>query len=122
MDEDLAASDPGPSSAKLASFTRPCASTSSDAGPEVEVRALVSMASALYPLARAEGLRGLAAVLEKVNVGSGVADCCYGCAVELLRDEDEGIRLAAVRLVRFRHLQVLLFLLLCLYAFESNMG
>ncbi|CAM0872595.1 unnamed protein product [Alopecurus aequalis] len=99
MDEDLAASDPGPSSAKLASFTSSRASTISDAGPEVEVRALASMASALYPLARAEGLRGLAAVLEKANSGSGVADCCYGCAVELLRDEDEGIRLAAVRLI-----------------------
>ena len=102
MDEDLAASNPGPSSAKLASFARPCAPTS----PEVEVRALALMASALYPLARAEGLRGLAAVLEKANVGRGVADFCYACAVELLKDEDEGIRLAAVRLVRFCHLCV----------------
>jgi integrator complex subunit 4 len=104
MDEDLPASDPGPSSAKLASFTGPSASTSSVAGPEGEVGALASMASAIYPLARAEGLRGLAAFLEKGNAGSGVAECCYGCAVELLRDEDEGIRLAAVRLVSFRQL------------------
>ncbi|KAM0821883.1 hypothetical protein ACQ4PT_071880 [Festuca glaucescens] len=98
MDDDLAASKPGASFAKLASFTGPCASTSSGAGPEVDVRALASMASTLYPLPRAEGLRGPAAVLEKGNAGRGVAECCYGCALELLQDEDEGIRLAAVRL------------------------
>ncbi|KAM0837001.1 hypothetical protein ACQ4PT_061948 [Festuca glaucescens] len=97
-DEDLPASEPCPTFAKLASFTGPSASTSSYAGPEVEVRALASMATALYPLARAEGLRGLSAVLEKGNAGSGVAEYCYGCAAELLRDEDEGIRLGAVRL------------------------
>ncbi|KAM0875579.1 hypothetical protein ACQ4PT_036695 [Festuca glaucescens] len=98
MDEDLPASEPCPTFAKLASFRGAPASTSSYAGPEVEVRGLASMATALYPLARAEGLRGLAAVLEKGNAGSGVAEYCYGYAAELLRDEDEGIRLGAVRL------------------------
>uniref|UniRef100_M8C8J7 Uncharacterized protein n=1 Tax=Aegilops tauschii TaxID=37682 RepID=M8C8J7_AEGTA len=57
------------------------------------------MASGLYPLARAEALSGLAAVLKKVNAGGGVVECCYACAEKSLRDEDEGIRLAAVRLV-----------------------
>ncbi|VAH89565.1 unnamed protein product [Triticum turgidum subsp. durum] len=99
MDEGLAASEPGPSVAKRARFMGPHASSSSGADPEMEIRALVSMASGLYPLARAEALSGLAAVLEKVNAGGGVVECCYACAEKLLRDEDEGIRLAAVRLV-----------------------
>lgn len=71
--------------------------------PEAEVRSLVMMAGGIYPLARAEALRGLAAVLEKVDascgVGAGLVECCYGCAVELMRDDDEGVRLAVVRLV-----------------------
>jgi integrator complex subunit 4 len=75
--------------------------------PEAEVRSLVMMAGGIYPLARAEAIRGLAAVLEKVDtscgVGAGLVECCYGCAVELMRDEDEGVRLAVVRLVRCCH-------------------
>jgi hypothetical protein len=67
------------------------------------------MATALYPLARAAGLRGLAAVLDKGNAGSGVAEYCYGYAAELLRDEDEGIRLGAVQLVSFHRYSVFLF-------------
>ncbi|XP_037447721.1 protein SIEL-like isoform X1 [Triticum dicoccoides] len=99
MDEGLAASEPGPSVAKRARFMGPHASSSSGADPEMEIQALVSMASGLYPLARAEALSGLAAVLKKVNAGGGVVECCYACTEKLLRDEDEGIRLAAVRLV-----------------------
>ncbi|XP_044981968.1 protein SIEL [Hordeum vulgare subsp. vulgare] len=99
MDEGLAASVPGPFVTKRARFVGPHASSSSGADPEMEVRALVSMASGLYPLARAEALSGLASVLKKVNASGGVVECCYGSAVKLLRDEDEGIRLAAVRLV-----------------------
>ncbi|KAM3229335.1 hypothetical protein ACQJBY_060293 [Aegilops geniculata] len=99
MDEGLATSEPGPSVAKRARFMGPHASSSSGADPEMEIRALVSMASGLYPLARAEALSGLTAVLKKVNAGGGVVECCYVRAEKLLRDEDEGIRLAAVRLV-----------------------
>jgi integrator complex subunit 4 len=77
------------------------------------------MATALYPLARAAGLRGLAAVLDKGNAGSGVAEYCYGYAAELLRDEDEGIRLGAVRLVSFRRYS--LFLLVNLYFQVSHL-
>ncbi|KQK22259.1 protein SIEL isoform X3 [Brachypodium distachyon] len=102
MDGSLASSDPGPSFAKppgSSGDSGPCASRSSGPGPEVEVRALVSMAGGLYPLARAEALRGLAAVVEKVGTSGGAVECCYGCAVELLRDEDQSIRLAAVRLI-----------------------
>lgn len=90
---------PGPSFADWARVAGPRASSGPGPGPEVQVRALVSMAGGLYPLARAEALRGLAAVLEKVDAGGGVVECCYGCAVELLRDEDEGVRLASVRLI-----------------------
>jgi hypothetical protein len=67
------------------------------------------MATALYPLARAEGLHGLAAVLEKGNAGSEVAEYCYSYAAALLRDEDEGIRLGAVQLVSFHRYSVFLF-------------
>lgn len=65
---------------------------------------LVSMAGGLYPLGRAEALRGLAVVLEKADASGGAArgvvECCYGCAAELMRDDDEDVRLAVVRLVR----------------------
>ena len=101
MDEGITASEPGPSVSKWDRIMGPHASSSSGADPEMEIRALVSMASGLYPLARAEALSGLAAVLEKVNAGGGVVECCYACTEKLLRDEDEGIRLAAVQLVRF---------------------
>ena len=119
MDEGLADSKPGSSVSKWAWFMGPHTSSSSGADPEMEIRALVSMASGLYPLSRAEVLSGLAAVLKKVNAGGGVVECCYACAEKLLRDEDEGIRLAAVRLVRFCHLWVLMFSFVLLYAFES---
>ena len=74
MDEGLAASEPGPSVAKRARFMGPHASSSSGADPEMEIRALVSMASGLYPLAWAEVLSSLVAVLEKVNGGGIVCD------------------------------------------------
>ena len=74
MDEGLAASEPGPSVAKRARFMGPHTSSSSGADPEMEIRALVLMASGLYRLARAEALNSLTAVLEKVNAGGIVCD------------------------------------------------
>jgi hypothetical protein len=104
--ERLAASDPSTSFAK-----RPrVAAEPSDSGGcvpcvEADVRALVSVSGGIYPLARAGALRGLTAVLEKVDtsscVSAAITDCCYKCAVELMRDDDNGVRLAVVRLVRF---------------------
>ncbi|XP_008654333.1 protein SIEL isoform X2 [Zea mays] len=102
--ERLAASDPSTSFAK-----RPrVAAEPSDSGGcvpcvEADVRALVSVSGGIYPLARAGALRGLTAVLEKVDtsscVSAAITDCCYKCAVELMRDDDNGVRLAVVRLV-----------------------
>ncbi|KAL6645787.1 hypothetical protein ACP70R_017395 [Stipagrostis hirtigluma subsp. patula] len=102
--DDLAASVPGSSFAERPRVApEPPAPGGSFSDPEAEVPALVSMAGGLYPLARAGALRGLAAVLEKADtsggVGGGVLECCYGCAVERMRDEDEGVRFAAVRLL-----------------------
>ncbi|WVZ56513.1 hypothetical protein U9M48_007030 [Paspalum notatum var. saurae] len=104
LDDSLAASDGGPSFAK-----RPRAAAElpapggSAASPELDVRALVSLTTGIYPLARAEALRGLAEVVEKADascsVGSGIVECSYESAVELMRDDDEGVRLAVVRLV-----------------------
>lgn len=106
INERLAASDPSTSFAK-----RPrVAAEPSDSGGcvpcvEADVRALVSVSGGIYPLARAGALRGLTAVLEKVDpssrVSAAITDCCYKCAVELMRDDDNGVRLAVVRLVRF---------------------
>ncbi|CAN6289826.1 unnamed protein product [Urochloa humidicola] len=97
-------SDPSPSLTKRPRVAaEPPAPGGSAPYPEVEVRWLVMMARGIYPLARAEALRGLAAVLDKVDascgVGAGIVECCYECAAELMRDEDEGVRLAVVRLV-----------------------
>ncbi|PUZ41618.1 hypothetical protein GQ55_9G519000 [Panicum hallii var. hallii] len=97
-------SDPSPSITKRPRVAaEPPAPRDSAPYPEAEVRSLFMMAGGIYPLARAEALRGLAAVLEKVDAGCGVgariAECCYECAVELMRDDDEGVRLAVVRLV-----------------------
>ncbi|OEL12832.1 Protein SIEL [Dichanthelium oligosanthes] len=102
--ERLAASDPGPSFAKRPRVAaEPPAPGGSAPYPEAEVRSLFMMAGGIYPLARAEALRGLAAVLEKVDascgVGARVVECCYECAAEHMRDDDEGVRLAVVRLV-----------------------
>ncbi|CAD6210811.1 unnamed protein product [Miscanthus lutarioriparius] len=104
IDEDLAAPDPSPSVAK-----RPRVAAESPASGgcvpyvEADVRALVSMAGGIYPLARAEALRGLTAVLEKVDPSSrasvAITECSYQCAVVLMRDDDNGVRLAVVRLV-----------------------
>ena len=69
QDKGLAASEPGPSASKRARFMEPHTSSSSGADPEMEIRALVLVASGLYPLSWAEVLSGLAAVLEKVNDG-----------------------------------------------------
>ncbi|KAG0551636.1 hypothetical protein BDA96_01G439900 [Sorghum bicolor] len=104
IDERLAASDPSPSSAKRPRVAaEPPASGGCVPNVEADVRALVSMAGGIYPLARAEALRGLTAVLENVDPSSrasvGITECCYKCAVELMRDDDNGVRLAVVRLV-----------------------
>uniref|UniRef100_A0A0A9G4P6 Uncharacterized protein n=1 Tax=Arundo donax TaxID=35708 RepID=A0A0A9G4P6_ARUDO len=103
IDERIAATEPGPSLAKRPRVAaEPPAPGGSAPGPEAEARALVSMARGIYPLARAEALRGLAVVLEEMDAGGGagrgVVECCYACAVDLMRDDDEGVRLAAVRL------------------------
>ncbi|CAL4938832.1 unnamed protein product [Urochloa decumbens] len=97
-------SDPSPSLTKRPRVAaEPPAPGGSAPYPESEVRSLVMMAGGIYPLARAEALRGLAAVLEKVDVscglGTGIVECCYECAAELMRDDDESVRLAVVRLV-----------------------
>jgi hypothetical protein len=116
IDERLAASDPSPSSAKRPRVAaEPPASGGCVPNVEADVRALVSMAGGIYPLARAEALRGLTAVLENVDPSSrasvGITECCYKCAVELMRDDDNGVRLAVVRLVRFcRFVSILLHL------------
>ncbi|KAG8074500.1 hypothetical protein GUJ93_ZPchr0006g44793 [Zizania palustris] len=99
MDERPSVSVPGPPYAERARAAEPRASTGLSERSEAEVRALASMSRGIYPLARAEALRGLAAVLEAADTCSGVAEQCYGCAVELMRDEDEGVRLASVRLI-----------------------
>ncbi|CAL4913879.1 unnamed protein product [Urochloa decumbens] len=97
-------SDPSPSLTKRPRVAaEPPAPGGSAPYPESEVRSLVMMAGGIYPLARAEALRGLAAVLEKVDVScglsTGIVECCYECAAELMRDDDESVRLAVVRLV-----------------------
>ncbi|CAN6284689.1 unnamed protein product [Urochloa humidicola] len=97
-------SDPRPSLTKRPRVAaEPPAPGGSAPYPEAEVRSLVMMAGGIYPLARAEALRGLALVLEKVDAscggGAGIVECCYECAAELMRDEDESVRLAVVRLV-----------------------
>ena len=62
-------SDPSPSVTKRPRVAaEPSAPSDAAPHPEAEVRSLVMMAGGIYPLARAEGLRGLAAVLEKVDV------------------------------------------------------
>ncbi|TVU47490.1 hypothetical protein EJB05_07093 [Eragrostis curvula] len=104
MAEGLSPSDPGPPCSKRPRVAaEPVALGSSAPGPEADVLALVSMAGGLYPLGRAEALRGLAMVLEKADASGGatrgVLECCYGCASELMRDDDEDVRLAVVRLV-----------------------
>jgi hypothetical protein len=103
--QGLAPSDEGPPLAKRPRVeAEPLALGSSARGPEEGFRALVSMARGLYPLGQAEALRGLAVVLEKADAcggaARGVVECCYSCAAELMRDGDEDVRLAAVRLVR----------------------
>lgn len=113
-DERLATSDPSPSSNKRPRVAaEPPASGGCVPYVEADVRALVSMAGGIYPLARAQALRGLTAVIEKVDpssrVSAAITECCYKCAVELMRDDDNGVRLAVVRLVRFsRFLNILL--------------
>lgn len=99
-------SDPSPHITKRPRVAAEAAAPGgSDPYPEAEVRTLVMMAGGIYPLARAEALRGLAAVLGKADAscgdGAGIVECCYGCAVELMRDEDEGVRLSVVRLVSY---------------------
>ncbi|GJN08239.1 hypothetical protein PR202_ga26139 [Eleusine coracana subsp. coracana] len=103
--EDLTPSEPGPPFAKRPRVeAEPLGPGSSARGPEADVRALVLMAGGLYPLGRAEALRGLAVVLEKADARGdadrGLVECCYRCAAELIRDDDEDVRLAVVRLVR----------------------
>ncbi|GJN31092.1 hypothetical protein PR202_gb19448 [Eleusine coracana subsp. coracana] len=102
--EGLAPSEPGPPFAKRPRVeAEPLRPGSLARGPEGDVRALVSMARGLYPLGRAEALRGLAVVLEKADASGdadrGLVECCYRCAAELIRDDDEDVRLAVVRLV-----------------------
>uniref|UniRef100_A0A0E0KC50 Uncharacterized protein n=1 Tax=Oryza punctata TaxID=4537 RepID=A0A0E0KC50_ORYPU len=99
MDEEPSVSVPGLPFAEQLRAAGRRASTGSPEGPEATVQALASMSRWIYPLARAEALRGLAAVLETADARGGVVEVCYGCAVGLMRDEDEGVRLASVRLI-----------------------
>jgi integrator complex subunit 4 len=105
--QGLAPSDEGPPLAKRPSprvEAEPLALGSSARGPEEGCRELVSMAIGLYPLGQAEALHGLAVVLEKADAcggaARGVVECCYSCATELMRNDDEDVRLAVVQLVR----------------------
>jgi integrator complex subunit 4 len=99
MDEGPSVSVPGLPFAEQLRAAGRGASSGSPGGPEAQVQALASISRGIYPLARAEALRGLAAVLETADAPGGVVELCHGCAVGLMRDEDEGVRLASVRLI-----------------------
>jgi integrator complex subunit 4 len=103
MDEGPSVSVPGLPFAEQLRAAGRGASSGSPGGPEAQVQALASISRGIYPLARAEALRGLAAVLETADAPGGVVELCHGCAVGLMRDEDEGVRLASVRLVSCYH-------------------
>ncbi|KAF0903970.1 hypothetical protein E2562_030102 [Oryza meyeriana var. granulata] len=99
MDEGPSVSVPGLPFADQRRAAGLRASSGSPEVPGAQVHALASMSHGIYPLAKAEALRGLAAVLETADARGGVLEQCYRCAVELMRDEDEGVRLESVRLM-----------------------
>lgn len=70
--------------------------------PELMVRVLLGISTDLYPLLRKAAVDGLVELLKRDGdwADGAVAKCCYDCAVELLKDEEELVRSAAVRLVR----------------------
>ncbi|XP_008793958.4 protein SIEL isoform X2 [Phoenix dactylifera] len=69
--------------------------------PHLMLKILLGLAVDLYPLVRRAALDGIMAFCEVAgsDIDSSIIDCCYDCAVELFRDEDELVRSAAVRLV-----------------------
>uniref|UniRef100_A0A0D9VSM8 Integrator complex subunit 4 n=1 Tax=Leersia perrieri TaxID=77586 RepID=A0A0D9VSM8_9ORYZ len=99
MDEGPSVSVPGMPFAEQIRAAGRRASSGSPEGLGAQVQALASMSRGIYPLARAEALRSLAAVLETADARGGVVEQCYGCAAVLMRDEDEGVRLATMRLI-----------------------
>jgi hypothetical protein len=62
------------------------------------------MVGGLYPLGQTEALHGLAVVVEKANASGGAARAlvyyCYTYASEMVRVDDEDVRLVVVPMVR----------------------
>lgn len=87
---------------------------------ELTMRVFLGLSTDIYPLMRKEAVDGVVELLKRDEnwVDGWIAKCCYDRAVELLRDDDELVRPAAVRLVsnliafRFSHLVIYFDLLL----------
>lgn len=67
--------------------------------PHVMSQVLLGLADDLYPLIRAKALDGLASVCRTIDSVPTVK-CFYDCAASFLRNDDDLIRLSAIRLVR----------------------
>lgn len=65
-------------------------------------RVFLALTVDLYPSLRIAAINGLIALCKEIgaDADSLIVRCCYNRAVELLKDEDELVRSAAVRLVR----------------------
>lgn len=68
---------------------------------EVMVRVLLGFIGDIYPVLRREAIDGLFEFLTVAGAGVDfcVAECCLEHAVGLMRDDDELVRSAAVRMV-----------------------
>ncbi|WOL01941.1 protein SIEL isoform X3 [Canna indica] len=71
-------------------------------GHHLVIQAFVGLAMDIYPLIRRTAVYGMIALLREAGGGidSMVVECFYGRAVVLLKDEEEAVRLASVKLVR----------------------
>ncbi|XP_072976272.1 protein SIEL isoform X2 [Typha angustifolia] len=76
------------------------AKTSAILGHKSLLQVFLGIAIDLYPSVRRSALDGLVALCKEagVDVNSLAVECCYDRAVEALKDEDELVRSAAVRL------------------------
>lgn len=65
--------------------------------PELMMRVLLGVSTDIYPSVRNSAVRALVGLLKRDGLN---LKCVYDRGVELLRDEDELVRLAAVKLVK----------------------
>ncbi|KAK8964237.1 hypothetical protein KSP40_PGU002428 [Platanthera guangdongensis] len=101
------------------------------------IQVLLGLADDIYPLIRANAVDGLASLCRQTRFGVSlqIAKCLYDCAASLLHNENELVKLSAIRLISscgevlernkadtcYRELMDAIFLQLCVMARDMNM-